>query len=498
MSLSTPIRWAGMRFATSSPWSRAAMFMSDANAPGATSRGRSARWPSQWTVAPLRSQWYERRTGFGPAAGHDRLKTAADPTGRLARGTLNNCAGGKTPWGTILTGEENVNYYFAGDAAKTKEAANHRRMGVPTKERAIYAWHRFVERFDVDKEPNEVNRFGWVVEIDPHDPAAMPVKRTALGRFCHEGATCVVNPDGRVVAYTGDDRAGEYVYKFVTAGRLDRANPAANRDLLDAGTLFVARFNDDGSLDWLPLVHGQGKLTAENGFASPADVLIRIEQQEGGDAEQQAALTKVLTAIGDQYEQRRFESVGPAVSSELRWTGFIAVVAGLIAIVAYVWFRFEWQFALGAIVALSHDVLLTVGIFSLLQLEFDLSTVAALLTILGYSVNDTVVVSDRIRENLRKYKRMELNDLLDLSINETLSRAVLTHVTTFLAMLPFLFFGGEAIFGFALAMCWGIVIGAYSSIFVASPLQLILGVRREAWSAAPASAKGRGPAAARA
>ena len=137
----------------------------------------------------------------------------------------------------------------------------------------------------------------------------------------------------------------------------------------------------------------------------------------------------MVDALGERYEQRRFEIVGPAVSSELRWTGFIAVVAGLMAIVAYVWFRFEWQFALGAIVALTHDVLLTVGIFSLLQLEFDLSIVAALLTILGYSVNDTVVVSDRIRENLRKYKSMELNELLDLSINETLSRTILTGCT---------------------------------------------------------------------
>ena len=180
-----------------------------------------------------------------------------------------------------------------------------------------------------------------------------------------------------------------------------------------------------------------------------------------------------------QYTQRRIEVVGPAVSSELRMTGFIAVAAGLLAIVAYVWFRFEWQFALGAIVALTHDVLLTVGIFSLFQLEFDLSIVAALLTILGYSVNDTVVVSDRIRENLRKYKRMELNELLNLSINETLSRTILTGCTAIVVLIALYIFGGEVIRNFNFAMLFGVVIGTYSSIFIAAPLLGYLGVKRE-------------------
>ncbi|MEZ0282682.1 protein translocase subunit SecF [Methyloceanibacter sp.] len=232
-------------------------------------------------------------------------------------------------------------------------------------------------------------------------------------------------------------------------------------------------------------------------FGAPNAVLIRIAAQPT-EKEQQDSISKVKQVLGDQIDYRRIEVVGPTVSSELIAGGTVAVVIAMIGILLYIWFRFEWQFAVAAIASLVHDVTGTIGLYSLLQLEFNLSSIAAILTIIGYSLNDKVVIFDRIRENLRKYKRMPLVELLDVSINETLARAVLTHVTTFLAMLPFLFFGGETIFGFALAMCWGIVIGAYSSIFVASPLQLILGVRREAWSAAPASAKGRGPATARA
>jgi preprotein translocase SecF subunit len=265
------------------------------------------------------------------------------------------------------------------------------------------------------------------------------------------------------------------------------------------GTLIEVRTLANATIgDLRDRINGLGLGEAElQEFGAPNDILIRLETQPGGDAAQAQAVSKVTAALGKDVEIRRVELVGPKVSGELTQEGTIAVIAAVILVLVYIWFRFEWQFGLGAVASLLHDVIITIGMLSILRIEFNLNIIAAILTIIGYSLNDKVVIFDRIRENLRKYKRMPLVQLLDLSINETLSRAVLTHVTTFLAMLPFLFFGGEAIYGFALAMCWGIVIGAYSSIFVASPLQLILGVRREAWSAAPAPAKGRGAAAAR-
>lgn len=216
-------------------------------------------------------------------------------------------------------------------------------------------------------------------------------------------------------------------------------------------------------------------------FGTDQDVLIRVEQQSGGETAQQDALNKITEAVGAGYEQRRVEVVGPAVSGELRTTGIIAVLCSILAIITYVWFRFEWQFAIGAVVALTHDVLITIGVFSLLQLQFDLSTVAALLTILGYSVNDTVVVSDRIRENLRKFKRMELPELLNLSINETLPRTLMTSLTTLVVLVSLYVLGGEVIRNFTFAMMFGVLIGTYSSIFIAAPLLQHLGVKRD-WS----------------
>lgn len=226
-----------------------------------------------------------------------------------------------------------------------------------------------------------------------------------------------------------------------------------------------------------------------------SEALIRVGLQEAHDGlsedkAQTAAIDKIKGALGDGIEIRRTEVVGPAVSAELKRTGVIAVVAAMLGIMLYVWFRFEWQFGVAAVIALAHDIIVTVGVFSLLWYEFDLSVVAAMLTLAGYSINDTVVVFDRIRENLRRYKRMPLIDLLNLSINETLSRTVLTSVTTALAVLALYIFGTQVIHGFSFAMLFGIIIGTYSSIFVAAPLLLLFGVKRD-WSGGDVPAKAK-------
>jgi secreted PhoX family phosphatase len=209
----------------------------------------------------------------GPARGHPMMATTADPDGTRVRGMLNNCAGGVTPWGTWLTCEENINYYFWNKAALAGHSQRRalERYGIPGE---WYQWGRFHGRFDIVREPNEANRFGWVVEIDPMDPDSVPVKRTAMGRFKHEGAGNIVNGDGRFVVYQGDDERFEYLYRFVTEGRVDTVSRGNNRDLLDRGTLSVARFDADGTGTWLPLVYGSGWLTPERGFHNQGDVVI--------------------------------------------------------------------------------------------------------------------------------------------------------------------------------------------------------------------------------
>ena len=224
-------------------------------------------------------------------------------------------------------------------------------------------------------------------------------------------------------------------------------------------------------------------------FGSAKNILIRVEQQAGGDQMQQNVVNIVKTALNTSLSSdvnfRRTEVVGPKVSSELIKAGVIAIVVAVFAMLVYIWFRFEWQFSLGAVIALIHDVLLTLGIFSLLQLEFNLSIIAAILTIVGYSMNDTVVVYDRVRENLRKYRKKEIIDLLNISINETLSRTIMTSVTTLLALLSLYIFGGSVIKGFTFAMIWGVLVGTYSSIFIAAPLLNYLKVKRD-WSVSSA------------
>ena len=217
-------------------------------------------------------------------------------------------------------------------------------------------------------------------------------------------------------------------------------------------------------------------------FGVDSDYLIRVERQEGTDNAQQIAVEAIKSSLNKAFtkdiEYRRLEYVGPTVSKDLVYDGVMAIIFAIIAMLAYIWFRFELPFALGAIVALLHDIVLTLGLFAILGLEFNLATVAAILLIIGYSMNDTVVIYDRIRENLRKFKKMDLNELLDKSINQTLSRTINTTFTTILALGALYLFGGQIIADFAFAMLWGIIVGTYSSIFIASTILVYVNVRR--------------------
>jgi preprotein translocase subunit SecF len=212
--------------------------------------------------------------------------------------------------------------------------------------------------------------------------------------------------------------------------------------------------------------------------------MVRIQLQEGQEAISPEVIEEIkaaLTGVAPNISFTSVESVGPKVSGELISTAVLAVVLAIAAVLFYIWLRFEWQFAVGAVLALVHDVVLTIGIFSAFQIRFDLAIIAALLTIVGYSLNDTVVVFDRVRENLRKYKKKHLKQVMNLSINETLSRTVMTSVTTLLALIALLVLGGDVIRGFVFAMTWGVIVGTYSSVFVASTALLGLGVKRD-WS----------------
>src|SRR5262245_43028392 len=212
-------------------------------------------------------------------------------------------------------------------------------------------------------------------------------------------------------------------------------------------------------------------------FGTPDTVLIRIPQQPGGEAAQGAAKEKVKGALGAEMLVQREEVVGPRVSTEMLATSTVGLMAAILSILVYLWFRFEWQFALGAMIANVHDLVLTVGYMSLMKIDFDLSSIAALLTILGYSLNDTVVIHDRIREMLRRYKRMSMADLLNISVNSTLSRSIITHLTVTLSLLALLLFGGHAIHSFVMTMIFGVVlVGTYTSVFIAAPILIYLGV----------------------
>ena len=233
---------------------------------GAWQMVRPSRYARRFTMDTLFSVG-------GPAAGHAMMQTAADPAGRTVLGTLNNCAASQTPWGTYLSGEENFMFYFSGG---DNVSAHHRRWGM--RKDGAYGWEKFDTRFDAARNPNEPNRFGWVVEVDPMDPTSTPVKRTALGRAAHEGAWVGVTRDGRAVVYSGEDARFEYIYKYVSRDKIAPGGARANRELLDHGILYVARFDADGNGRWLPLVHGQGPLTAANGFADQGEVVIKARQ----------------------------------------------------------------------------------------------------------------------------------------------------------------------------------------------------------------------------
>jgi preprotein translocase subunit SecF len=258
------------------------------------------------------------------------------------------------------------------------------------------------------------------------------------------------------------------------------------------GTLMELRAKT-GAADIANIRSEMRKLTSGDievqGFGSPSDVLLRFGVPKEGAAAQEQTVAAVKNALGKQYDFRRVEVVGPRVSGELVQSGTLGVVISILAVLCYLWFRFEWQFAVGAIIATMHDLLLTVGFFSLTRLEFNTTSIAAILTIVGYSLNETVVVLDRIREMLKKYRKMPTDQLIDVSVNAVLPRTIMTATTVFLALLSLVIFGGEVIRSFSLAMIWGICVATYSSVFICSPMLIYLGLRNVSAEPAPTDAK---------
>ena len=232
---------------------------------------------------------------------------------------------------------------------------------------------------------------------------------------------------------------------------------------------------------------GLGPVEAQRAGAE-TDVTLRVKVQRGGEQGEQTAVAKLRQAFSDDYEFRSVDAVGPRVSGELVQSGTLGVVVAILSVLAYLWFRFEWQFAVGAIIGTMHDLLLTVGFFSITQLEFNLTSIAAILTIVGYSLNETVVVLDRIREVMRKYKRLSTAEIVDMSVNAVLPRTIMTATTVFLALLALFFLGGDVIRSFSAAMIWGIFVATYSSIFICSPMLIYLGVRADVFDKGAADA----------
>ena len=246
------------------------------------------------------------------------------------------------------------------------------------------------------------------------------------------------------------------------------------------GTLFELRAKqgqaDLGTLRGLGDKLSLGEVEVQ-AFSGGNDVTVRVRLQPGGDAAQQVVVQKIREQIDKDYEVRRIEVVGPRVSGELVQSGTLGVVLSIIAVLTYLWFRYEWPLAVAAVIATMHDLLLTVGFFAITQLEFNITSIAAILTIVGLSLNETVVVLDRIREMMRKYKRLPMSEIIDLSINAVLSRTIMTSTTTLLALLALVFFGGHVIRSFSLAMMWGVIVSMYSSIFICSPILIYLNAR---------------------